>query len=53
MNKFELTIGEVLYLEALLRQMQGSGGPIGLKEGDNLAQSILDKLEKMYKGDVK
>lgn len=44
--KIELTLDEILYLENLLRSMRGTGGPIGLKEGEDLAQSILDKLEE-------
>jgi len=43
----KLTMDEILYLEATLREMQGTGQPIGLKEGEDLAQSILDKLEEI------
>jgi len=47
MPQLDLTMDEIMYLEALLREMQGEGGVIGLKEGEDLAQSILDKLEKL------
>lgn len=47
MAQIELTMDEVLYLEATLREAQGTGRPTGLKEGEDLAQSILDKLEKV------
>lgn len=48
MAAIELTMDEVLYLEALLREAMGTGRPIGLVEGgENLAQSVLDKLEKV------
>lgn len=47
MPQIELTMDEVMYLEATLREAQGTGRPIGLKEGVDLAQSILDKLEKI------
>lgn len=47
MAKVELTLDEIVYLENLLRETQGTGGPVGLKEGEDLAQSILDKLEKV------
>jgi len=43
----ELTMDEILYLEATLRRMQGEGGPIGLREGQDLAQDILNKLEQI------
>lgn len=46
MSQIELTLDEVLYLEAILRRAQGTGKPIGLKEGEDLAQSLLDKLEQ-------
>ncbi len=46
MATIELTQEEVLYLEEILRRMQGEGEPIGFKEGEDLAQDILDKLEK-------
>ena len=45
--EMSLTADEVLYLEALLRATQGSGGPIGLTEGEDLAQALLDKLETL------
>jgi len=47
MAQVDLTMDEVLYLEALLRETVGTGRPVGLKEGENLAQAILDKLEKV------
>jgi hypothetical protein len=43
----ELTMDEVLYLEETLRRIQGTGEPIGFKDGEDLAQSILDKLEEV------
>lgn len=48
MNQIKLTQDEILYLESLLRHMQGTGGPISLDlNGEDLAQSILDKLEQI------
>lgn len=47
MGQIELTSDEIMYLEATLRRMQGTGEPIGLEEGEDLAQSILDKLEDL------
>lgn len=44
----DLTLEEIFYLENTLRMVQGTGQPIGLKEGEDLAQSILDKLEKEF-----
>jgi len=46
MAQVELTIDEILYLEALLMRVQGTGQPTGLKEGEDLAQSVLEKLEQ-------
>ena len=48
MKKVELTMDEILYLEETLRRIQGVGDPVGFKEGEDLAQSILDKLEELY-----
>lgn len=47
MPTIELTLDEILYLEETLRRVQGTGEPIGFREGEDLAQSILDKLEKV------
>ena len=47
MEIIELSLDEVIYLENTLRMIQGTGQPIGLKEGEDLAQSILDKLEEI------
>ena len=47
MPQLELTIHEILYLENALRMIQSTGQPIGLKEGEDLAQSILEKLEEL------
>ena len=44
MTEIELTLEEIMYLEATLLMVQGMGLPIGLKEGTDLAQSILDQL---------
>ena len=45
MNPIELTLDEVLYLEAVLRHVQGTGQPTGFDETQDLAQDILDKLD--------
>lgn len=47
MTIVELTLEEIIYLENTLRMIQGTGQPIGLKEGEDLAQNILNKLEKV------
>jgi len=47
MPQLELTMDEVLYLEALLRHAEGTGRPTGLTEGEDQAQEILEKLEKV------
>lgn len=47
MEYIKLTMEEVLYLEETLRRIQGMGEPIGFKEGEDLAQKILDKLEEI------
>ena len=44
---FTFTIEEILYLEETLRRIQGIGEPTGFEEGQDLAQEILDKLEKV------
>lgn len=46
MAAVELTQEEVLYLEETLRLAQNTGGPVGFREGEDLAQTILDKLEQ-------
>jgi len=48
MAEVELTLEEILYLEETLRRIQGVGDPVGFKEGEDLAQQILDKLEGCY-----
>jgi len=47
MSTIELTLDEIVYLGNTLRMMRGSGQPTGLKEGEDLAGSILDKLENI------
>lgn len=42
----ELTLEEIIYLENTLRMVQGTGQPVRLKDGEDLAQNILNKLEK-------
>lgn len=45
MPRIELTLDEIIYLENTLRMVQDTGQPTRLREGENLAQQILDKLE--------
>ncbi len=43
-----LTKEEIMYLEATLHMVKGTGLPIGLKEGVDLAQELLDKIEQLF-----
>jgi len=47
MTTIKLTLTEIIYLEETLRRIQGTGEPVGMIEGEDLAQSLLDKLEKV------
>lgn len=48
MDKLTLSLEEIMYLEETLRTVQSIGLPVGFREGENLAQNILDKLEVMH-----
>jgi len=45
MAQIELTVDEIMYLEVILRRVQGRGEKTEFDEHDDLAQKILDKLE--------
>ena len=47
MATVELTLDEVIYLENTLRHIKSTGQPIGNRRGEDLAQSVLDKLGRV------